>query len=159
MMRKILFCLLFPFLSGFALAHPVSIRSLDMVGRSDAVYLARVISVKEHRDGASDNQITFSITKTLRGPTLTLRQFSPMVGGVSATFLVLTGYEDFNPKVNSEWMLLHNPSGFKACVGWAMEGDCEWLPLTVGRDGDKITTEVGPIDKVSDYLEDHPYKR
>jgi hypothetical protein len=143
-MKKILFLFSLWLMVGFALAHPVSIRSLNMVGSSDAVYLVRVTSVKDHRDGAYDNRINFSTTHVLRGP--------------SKPLFALTGYEDFNPKVGSEWILLHNPSGFKACVGWAMEGDCEWLPLTVSHQGNETVTEVGSLTKVSDYLASHPYK-
>jgi hypothetical protein len=72
--------------------------------------------------------------------------------------LFLTSYGgDF--KTDSVWILVHNGSGFKDCVGWALKGDCEWLPIQVTGDGAKQTAQwLGPLAKVRDYLKAHPYK-
>ena len=40
-----------------------------------------------------------------------------------------------------------------------MEGDCEWLPISVTGEGDGTTAEwLGSLDKVRGYLREHPQK-
>ena len=84
-------------------------------------------------------KITFSITEVLRG--------KPRYS------LILTAYEDTDFKEKTEWILVHNASGFKDCVGFAIAGDCEWLPIRVTGYGDKATAQwIGPLDKAREYL-------
>jgi hypothetical protein len=138
-------CLFFFALTRFADAHPQSIPTLDYVAGSDAVYLVKVSSAQVHQDGAHIGNITFSVTEVMRGQ--------------SRPSLTLTAYEDYDFKENTEWIIFHHPGGFKDCVGWAMEGDCEWLPLRITRDGDKVTAQwVGPLDQVREYLRQHPHQ-
>jgi hypothetical protein len=132
-------------LMGSAGAHPFAPPTLDYVAKSDVVYLVRAGSSVPGPDSVHPAKVVFSITEVLRG-----NDHAP---------LVLSAYE-WNPyPKDSEWIIFHNSSGFKDCIGWAMEGDCEWLPIKVTRDGGKESAEwVGPLDGVRQYLHDHPAK-
>lgn len=120
-------------------AHPFSPPSLQSVASSDAVYLVQVSSVNEHQEGPYMGKITFSIIEVLRGK--------------ARSSLILTEYEDADFKEKTECILVHNASGFKDCVGFAIAGDCEWLPIGVTGYGDKATAQwIGSLDKVREYL-------
>jgi len=137
-MKRLLFVALalFAFIR-LADAHAFAPPGVASVAASDAVYLVRVASVK-------DGKVTFSITEVLRGKPQDSLSLTPYTGGF---------------EVNSEWILVHHVGGFKDCVGWALKGDCEWLPVRITRDGDKATAQwLGPLDQVREYLRQHPAK-
>jgi hypothetical protein len=129
----------------FCEGHPFAPPTLAYVANSDSVYFVRTESSEAGPDSVHPAKVKFSITEVLRGQT------QPP--------LTLLAYE-WNPfKTGTEWIIFHNTSGFKNCVGWAMEGDCEWLPIQVTRKGDHLDAEwLGPMDGVVKYLHDHPVK-
>ena len=62
-------------------------------------------------------------------------------------------------KLGDQDILMHNPSGFPNGVGWTIEGDPEWWPLSVTEKDGKQTVEfLGPMDGVRKYIHDHPIK-
>jgi hypothetical protein len=145
MKKALLVLVVFLTFIRFASAHPWAPPDLGYVAGSDSVYLVKVISSASGPDSVHPAKITLAVTEVLRGP-------------LQSKFM-LAAYEDYDFKKDTEWIIFHNPSGFKDCVGWAMEGDCEWLPIPVTRDGDKVTAKwVGPLDTVKEYLRQHPYK-
>jgi hypothetical protein len=119
-----------------AVAHPFSPPSLDGVAHSDTVYLVHVNST--NKDGVS-----FTITEVLKGQ--------------SRCPLILNPFGNNYP-TNSEWILVHNSSGFKNCVGWALKGDCEWLPIRISTEGGRATAQwLGALDTVREYIHQHRY--
>jgi len=130
-------------------AHKFAPPTLVTLSRSDIVYMARVTSVKEGDRGLTSKKITFTLTDLLSKGSL--------VDPPPA--LILTPFDNGLYEVNSKWILVHSQSGFKDCVGWAMKGDCEWLPISITGEGDMAIAQwLGPIDKVRVYLQQHPYK-
>ncbi len=126
--------------SGVADAHAFSAPTLATVAGSDAIY---VIKVTSHESGPWLGSISVLVTETLRGD--------------SAKTLTLSEYSEL--PVNTEWLIFHHPNGFKGVVGWAIAGDCEWLPISLTRKDDKLVAEwIGPMDQVRDYLRTHPLK-
>jgi hypothetical protein len=82
---------------------------------ADTVYIARVTTLQ----GGS---ITFAITGTIRGLPVRTLQLHTLSGGPGAGC-----GNSFT--VKSEWLLVSCPVGFsKDTVGWAMKGDCGWIP-------------------------------
>jgi hypothetical protein len=144
MKRAFFVFLAFLALMRFASAHAFFAPTLETLAKSDSIYLVRVASITEGGQGRPQSKVTFSVTEVLKGDTRSL--------------FVLIPYIPNKFKINSEWILFHHPSGIKDCVGWAILGDCEWLPISANRDGDKVTAQwVGSLDTIRDYLHQHPH--
>ena len=112
---------------------------------SGDVYLVRVVPGSANSDSVNPAKINFTVTEVLRGRAESSFALEPSPGEAY--------------KADSECILIHNPGGFKDCVGWAMKGDCEWLPIPVTRNGNQATAQwLGPLDQVRDYLRQHPKK-
>jgi len=117
-MKRILsLCIALLALARIADAHAYSPWPYYLAG-ADQVCLAQVTSVKA-------NKITFAVTEILRG--------KPAAG------LVLVGYlgNDLKYTPKSEWLLVSCPTGFKGTVGYAIKGDCGWIPGSVIRSDGK----------------------
>jgi len=149
MKRFLLCCLSFLILISVSYAHLFAPPTFETLAKSPLIWSVRVTSTKGVVSDSSSKKITFAVTDVLREPD----------SSEPPPTIVLTAYSDSNFKEGSEWILVNHPGGFKGCVGWAEKGDCEWLPIGVTRDGDKVTAQwLGPIDKVREYLIQHPNK-
>jgi hypothetical protein len=145
-MKRILLALILavPFCSVVS-AHPYSPPTLDWLPRSDAVYLVTVDSIKVLNDGFKTETVKFLTTEVLSGK--------------SQDSLTLTAVEGFTFTPHAKYILIHNPGGFKDCVGWTIEGDPEWWPIAVTGDGDVATAKpLGSLSEIRQYLSDHPKK-
>jgi hypothetical protein len=142
-MNRLFFALIaFIVAAKVAEAHPVALPTLDWLHRSDAVYLVRTGSVKELNDGFKTQTVVFATLK-----------------GESISTLTLTAVEGYRSKPKDEFILIHNPGGFKDDVGWTIEGDPEWWPLPVtDKDGNDEVEFLGPLADVREYLRTHPSK-
>ena len=117
--------------------------TLETLADSDAVYLVRVISLKDARGDVFSDRVGFSITEVLKGkrrPSLTL------------TPLFLSDF-----KKGAEYILYYTDSDFKDTVGWnGVEDVCQWLQLRISHHGGKIMVEkIGPLDQLKNYLRQH----
>jgi hypothetical protein len=111
-----LFCLLLV-ISPILRAH-TSTPLISYLGSAETVCLVQVISI----DG---NKITFVVTQILKGKP-----------GASLILLPYPGQQKYVPK--SEWLLVSCSAGDKRTVGWALDGDCGWIPGTVVRKDNEI---------------------
>ena len=138
---------LFAFIAGAlsAAAHDFAPPTLQYVAASDSVYLVKAVSIAPGPDSVHLAKVTFVVIEVLKGP--------------KQSKFELEQFESDPDKKGSEWIIIHNPTGFKDCVGWAMEGNCEWLPIAITRNGDSVTAQwLGPLNKVREYLHQHPKK-
>jgi len=84
-------------------------------------------------------KVIFSVAEVLRGK--------------PRSSLILHAYSNDDFKEKTEWILVHIASGFKDCVGFAIAGDPEWLPIRVTGYGDKAAAQwIGSLDKAREYL-------
>ncbi len=116
---KRIFCLCIAFfaLVRLADAHDYAPWPYYLAG-ADQVCLAQVTSVE-------GKKVTFAVAEVLRGK--------------PAKKLVLVPYPDGETyPLKSEWLLVSCPTGFKGGVGYAIKGDCEWIPGAVTRAGGKV---------------------
>jgi len=149
MKHFLLSCLTFLIFISLCEAHKFAPPTLETLAKSGLIWIVRVASNKTVVPGSSPEKITFSITDVLREPD----------NSEPPPFEALIPYPGSDFKEGSEWILVNNPSGFKGCVGWATKGDCEWLPIRVTGEGDKAIAQwLGPLDKIKEYLNQHPYK-
>jgi hypothetical protein len=117
MKRVLFFFFLLLAASPLAQAHPGS-PIADYLPPAGNVYLAQVSSI-------DSGKITFAVTGVLRGKLVQSLVLSPYLGSREAYTL------------KSEWLLVSCVPGSNS-VGWAMEGDCGWIPAKVVRQGGKV---------------------
>ena len=144
---KSAFLVLFAFVAFtlFASAHPYSPPTLDWLPRSDGVYLVTADSIKVLNDGFKTETVNFSIIEVLHGK--------------SQDSLTLTAVEGCTFILHAKYILIHNPGGFKDCVGWTLKGDPEWWPVGITGDGDKATAKpLGSLAEIRQYLHEHSTK-
>ena len=106
----------------------------DYLPSAKNVYLVQATSVDR-------NKATFTVTEVLRGKAV-----------LNLTLEIYPGGESYTPK--SEWLLVScTPHGLShASVGWAMKGDCGWIPAKVVRQTGKIyivdwTSRISAVEK------------
>jgi hypothetical protein len=136
-MRALLFGLAFLSLGQFALAHLQGAPDLGTIAKSDAVYL--VIA------GSSSGAHTlFRVDEILRGSQRASLNLQPYPGGDSFF-------------AGSSWIIFRHSGGFPDCVGWAMKGDCEWLPVSATPGiGTSVSVYRYSVKQIKDYLKSHP---
>jgi hypothetical protein len=120
-------------------AHLQAPPDLRTIAASDTVYLVHVVSV--------DKFTNFSVTEVLRGK--------------PASQLVLNAHPlsafDVDIVPNTDWILYRNAGGVKGCVGFIMEGDCEWVPVSANpANHDRLSGYRFSVSQIRDYLRDHP---
>jgi hypothetical protein len=145
MKRAVLVLFAFSIFTSIATAHPYAPPALDWLPRSDGVYLVTVDSIKVLNDGFKTESVKFSIVEVLHGK--------------PQDSLTLTAVEGCTFTPRAKYILIHNPGGFKDCVGWTIEGDPEWWPVEVTGDRDNATAKpLGTLAEIRQYIRDHPTK-
>jgi hypothetical protein len=87
-----------------------------------------------------DNTKTACLAKvtTVDGNRISFVVADVLKGKVDHT-LILERYPDFEKYApNSEWLLTSCSWGSGNTLGWAMKGDCGWIPAAVVRTGGKV---------------------
>jgi hypothetical protein len=136
-MKKFLIGIGLLFSVAVANAHIQVAPDLTTIAKSDSVYVTRVTA-------SVNGRISFSVNEVLRGAARSSLVLQPYLGGDS--FLK-----------NSNWILFRHAGGFKDCVGWAMKGDCEWLPVSATRGaGTAVSGYRFSVDQIRNYLRQHP---
>ncbi len=144
MNRAFLSCVVFLATVRIGTATDFRSPSLDTLANSHAVYLVRVTSLKDAKGDVFSSRVNFSVTEVMKGKARTSLSLTPL-------FL-----SDF--KKDSEYILYYTDSDFTDTVGWnGVEQVGQWLQLPVSHQDRKATVEkVGSLDKLRDYLREHP---
>jgi hypothetical protein len=143
-MRPFLICIVLCVFHSTAEAHHQAPPGLGTVAASDTVYLVHVQSVDESSKFGVP-LITFSVAEVLRGP--------------AASRLVLNAELELDFKPNTNWIIYRIPWGSKDWIGWALEGDREWIPLSTDpANHNWLSGYHFSVDQVREYLRTHPAK-
>jgi hypothetical protein len=136
-MKLLLICVGLLFSITVASAHEQEAPDLATIAGSDSVYLVKVTT-------SVNGRTSFSVDDVLRGPSRPSLTLQPYLGG------------DTFPK-DSKWILFRHAGGFKDCVGWAIKGDCEWLPVSATKGvGTAVSGYRFSVDQIRNYLHQHP---
>jgi hypothetical protein len=135
-MRTFVLVIAFLSLVRIASAHLQAAPDLGTIATSDEVYLV-------HAGEVSGSHRAFLVDEVLRGPQRTSLSLEPYPGGDTFT-------------AGSAWIIFRHKGGFPNHVGWAMKGDCEWLPVSAKPGiGTRVSRYHYSVDEIRAYLKTH----